>query len=147
MACRCALWVQSANMLRSDCDLDRDWMTKMGESQRAKFMKRLSTAGGGMRESLQLAVAAVVSDLRDHVERGVFSDEEIGNIVAFHDRAETLWREMMATNPPLDRTSMTGRLRQLEDACTGPLEGFRLRLESARQKAEVFERMKETKRS
>ena len=108
--------------------------------KRSKFMRRISTVGGGIRETLQMAMGGVVTDLRDYIEKGLFDDTDLDQIVAFHDKAEVLWRSMIMTNPPMKPSLVIQRLSELESACHGPLNGFRIRLSDLREKAETFER-------
>ena len=108
------------------------------EGSRDKFLQRISTVGGGTREAIQMLLGGIVYDLRDMVERGVFGDEEMNTVVAFHDHTEEFWRHTLVTNPPMDPILLVAGLRRLSDECTGPLEGFNVRLDQALQKAEVF---------
>ncbi len=111
-----------------------------GSSKRSKFLKRISTVGGGIRETLQMAMGGIVTDLREFIEKGLFDDADLDQIVAFHDDAEVLWRSMIMTNPPMNPSLVVQRLAKLESVCHGPLDGFQLRLSDLRKKAETFER-------
>ncbi|MFQ5704706.1 MAG: hypothetical protein ACE5HT_11865 [Gemmatimonadales bacterium] len=111
----------------------------MSEYRRSDFIKRVSSIGWGTRESIQMLLGGIVSDLREEIIRDQFSDDELGTVVAFHDRAEELWRDAMGTNPPLDAGDMVARLRQLLDACDAPaLAGFESRLRRGLRDAEAF---------
>jgi hypothetical protein len=109
-----------------------------GESQRDRFLQRISTVGGGTREAIQMMLGEIVYDLRDLVERGVFADAEMRTVVAFHDHAEEFWRHTLVTKPPMDPALMVAGLRKLKEECTGPLAGFEVRLDQALRKAELF---------
>ena len=111
----------------------------MSENRRADFVKRISSIGWGTRESIQMLLGGIVSDLREDIIRDRFSDDELGTVVAFHDDAEELWRDTVATNPPLGLDSMVERLRTLLDACGAPaLAGFESRLQRGVRDAEGF---------
>ncbi len=111
-----------------------------GPDKRSKFLRRISTVGGGIRETLQMAMGGIVTDLREFIEKGLFDDADLDQIVAFHDNAEVLWRSMIMTNPPMNPSLVVQRLSELERACRGPLDGFHVRLRDLREKAETFER-------
>lgn len=110
----------------------------MDGSRRDKFLQRISTVGGGAREAIQMMLGSVVYDLRDMVERGVFTDEEMEAVVAFHDHTEEFWRRTMTTAPPMDPMLMVAGLRRLREDCTGPLAGYQVRLDQAVEKATAF---------
>jgi hypothetical protein len=110
----------------------------MNTSRRDRFLKRISTVGGGTREDIQMALGGIVFDLRDMVERGMFTEEEMESVVRFHDRVEELWRNTIVSNPPMEPLLMVSGLRQMCDSCTGPVVGFRPRLEQALEKAKSF---------
>lgn len=105
---------------------------------REEFIKRLSTVGMGARESIQVMLGAVVYDVREQTMRKEFADNEMDSVIAFHDAAEKLWRDMMATAPPLDGPEMVERLTRLRDACTGPLAQFHRKLERGVEQAKHF---------
>ncbi len=111
--------------------------------KRSKFLSRISTVGGGVRETLQMAMGGIVSDLREFVEKGLFDDADLDQIVDFHDEAEAIWRSMIMSNPPMEPSLVVRRLSKLESACQGPLEGFLIRVSDLRQKAEFFERTRQ----
>lgn len=110
----------------------------MTESRRDRFLQRISTVGGGTREAIQMLLGGIVLDLRDFVERGIFSEEELDVVVPFHDQIEEFWRHTMVSNPPMEPLLMVSGLRQLRDGCVGPIVGFQVRLDQALQKATVF---------
>jgi len=110
----------------------------MSETRRDRFLKRISTVGEGTRDQIQMMLGGIVFDLRDFVERGMFSDEEMDVVVPFHDKVEELWRHTIVSNPPMDPHLMAAGLRQLRAACVGPVAGFQLRLDQAVEKATAF---------
>lgn len=110
----------------------------MGDTRRDKFLQRISTVGGGTREAIQMLLGSIVMDLRDFIERGMFAEEEMDNVVAFHDRVEEFWRNTIVSNPPMNATLMVNGLRSLREASIGPVLGFQVRLDQALQKAESF---------
>lgn len=110
----------------------------MSETRRDRFLKRISTIGGGTRDQIQMMLGGMVLDLRDLVERGMFSDEEMAIVVPFHDKVEELWRNTIVSKPPMDPFLMAAGLRQLRAACVGPVAGFQPRLDQAVEKATVF---------
>lgn len=111
----------------------------MSENRRIDFVKRISSIGWGTRESIQMLLGGIVSDLREDIIRDRFSDDELGAVVAFHDDAEELWRDTIATHPPLDVESIVERLQNLLDACSEPaLAGFESRLQRGVRDAEAF---------
>jgi hypothetical protein len=112
----------------------------MADSRREEFVKRLSTVGLGTRESIQIMLGGIVCDIRDGAAQQRYSEDEMDAVIAFHDQAEALWRDAIATKPPLDPQQLTARLRTLRDACTGPLGEFAAKLDRGVEHAERFER-------
>ena len=110
----------------------------MTGSRRDRFLQRISTVGGGTREAIQMLLGGVVLDLRDMVERGIFSEEEMDVVVPFHDQIEEFWRHTMESNPPMEPLLMVAGLRRLRDGCVGPVAGFQPRLDQALEKATTF---------
>ncbi len=110
----------------------------MIESRRDRFLQRISTVGGGTREAIQMMVGGIVMDLRDMVERGMFTDEEMDAVVTFHDLSEEFWRQTLVSNPPIQPLLLVSGLRQLRDSCVGPVAGFQPRLDQALEKATMF---------
>jgi hypothetical protein len=110
----------------------------MSETRRDQFLKRLSTVGFGARESIQVMLANVVADIRDQVVHKRFHDDEMDEVIAFHDQAEVLWKDAMATDPLLGATDLEKRLRQLLDACRGPLGQFERKIAHGVTTAEKF---------
>lgn len=110
----------------------------MSTTRRDRFLQRISTVGGGTRDAIQMLLGGIVIDLRDLVERGIFSDEEMDSVVLFHDKIEEFWRHTMESNPPMEPLLMVSGLRQLRDSCVGPVAGFQLRLDQALEKATTF---------
>lgn len=111
----------------------------MAGSRREEFVKRLSTVGLGTRESIQVMLGAIVCDIRDAAAQHRYSEDEIDEVIAFHDQAEALWRDAIATNPPLAPQQLTARLRALRAGCTGPLGEFAGKLDRGVEHAERFE--------
>ena len=110
----------------------------MADHTRDEFLKRLSTVGFGARESVQVMLANLVYDIRERVVRKRFRDEEMDEVVAFHDEAEKLWGSVMATDPLLDPDEMVSRLKKLLDACKGPLAQYERKLAHGLQNAKEF---------
>ncbi len=110
----------------------------MAENTRDAFLKRLSTVGFGARESVQVMLANLVYDIRERVVRKRFRDEEMDAVIAFHDDAEKLWGEVMATDPLLDPGDMVSRLKKLLEACQGPLAQYERKLAHGLRSAEEF---------
>jgi hypothetical protein len=110
----------------------------MNTSRRDRFLKRISTVGGGMREDIQMILGGIVFDIRDQVERGMFTEDEMETVVSFHDRVEEFWRHTIVSNPPMEPLLIVSGLRQLCESCIGPVVGFRPRLEQALKKARTF---------
>lgn len=112
----------------------------MSETRRSDFVRRLSTVGWGARESIQVILGRVVSDVREEIVRKRFDDEALDQVVAFHDAAEKLWQQSIATNPPLAKAQLTRRLRELLEAGRAArLDEFERPLERAVRIAEEFE--------
>lgn len=112
----------------------------MSETRRSDFVRRLSTVGWGARESIQVILGRVVSDVREEIVRKRFDDDVLDDVVAFHDAAEKLWQESIATNPPLEKDELTRRLRGLlESSRSVHLDEFERRLERGVRLAEEFE--------
>lgn len=110
----------------------------MNTSRRDRFLKRISTVGGGTREDIQMILGGIVFDLRDQVERSMFTEEEMETVVRFHDRVEEFWRRTIVSNPPMEPLLIVSGLRQLSEGCVGPVVGFQPRLEQALTKAKTF---------
>jgi hypothetical protein len=110
----------------------------MSESPRDRFIKRLSTVGAGLRQDIQLALAVIVTDLRDLVIQGTLPDDDVAPAVGLHDRVEALWQATLRSNPPLAPDEILARLVELRDGCDGPVAGFRLRLEDIVEKARAL---------
>lgn len=110
----------------------------MVENTRDEFLKRLSTVGFGARESVQVMLANLVYDIRERVVRKRFRDEEMEAVIAFHDEAEKLWGDVMATDPLLDPREMVTRLKRLLDDCKGPLGQYERKLAHGVHCAEEF---------
>ncbi len=117
-------------------------MLPMSADRRGQFLNRISSVGWGMRENVQLLTGAVVTTIREQVVDGAFSDDEMPEVVAFHDAAEEFWRATMATNPPMEPAAMVAGLRDLLQQCVGPLAGFQIQVERALDQAGLFERLK-----
>ncbi len=112
----------------------------MSETRRSDFVRRISTVGWGAREAIQVILGRVVADLREEIVRKRFDDDVLDDVVAFHDAAEKLWQESIATNPPLDKDELTRRLRELlESSRSKHLDEFERRLERGVRLAEEFE--------
>jgi hypothetical protein len=112
----------------------------MSATRRDQFIKRLSSVGMGTRESVHVLLGSIVYDVREHVVRKQFKDEEMDAVVTFHDQAEALWRDTLSTDPPLDAEQMVARLAKLRDACTGPLGLYQGKLERGVRSAEEFQK-------
>lgn len=110
----------------------------MSETRRDRFLQRISTVGGGTRDAIQMLLGGIVIDLRDFVERGIFTDEEMDTVVPFHDKVEEFWRHTMVSNPPMEPLLMVSGLKHLRASCVGPVAGFQLRLDQALDKATTF---------
>lgn len=108
------------------------------DSKREAFLHRISTVGGGVREDIQMMLGSIVCDVRDMVERGVFREDEMDDVIAFHDQAEALWRRAMATTPPMDPQLMAAGLRRLHEQCKDALAGFAPRLDHVIEAAQLF---------
>jgi len=112
-------------------------VTEEGQSD---FRKRISSVGWGTRESIQVLLGRIVSDLREEAVHRKFTDEELRTVVAFHDQAEALWRDSIATNPPLDAHTLVSRLKALLEASRCDVLGeFERRLDRGVRLAEAFE--------
>ena len=91
-------------------------------------------------EAIQVILGRVVSDVREEIVRKRFDDDVIDHVVAFHDAAEKLWQESIATNPPLEKDELTRRVRELlESSRSMHLDEFEGRLERGLRLAEEFE--------
>jgi hypothetical protein len=108
------------------------------DSQRDRFIKRLSTVGAGLRQDIQLALAVMVTDLRELVIEGTLPDDDVAPAVALHDKVEALWQATMRSNPPLSPDELLARLIDLRESCGGPVAGYRLRLEDVADKARAL---------
>ena len=115
------------------------------ENLRAKFLNRISTVGTGLREDIQMALGAAVVDLREQIIGGIYGDDEMDAVVAFHDAVEELWRMTLSTRAPLEPAVMVARLERLRGQCTGPLGGYGLRIDGALAKATALKKVKELK--
>jgi len=114
----------------------------MGESRRSDFLKRLSTVGFGPREAIEVVLASIVHDVREQAVHKRFEEEEMETVVKFHDDAEHLWRDSMATDPPIEPGELKQRLAQLLSEATGPLGQFNTKLERCLRNVEELEKKK-----
>ena len=114
----------------------------MGESRRSDFLKRLSTVGFGPREAIEVVLANIVHDVREQAVHKRFEEEEMETVVKFHDDAEHLWRDAMATDPPIEPGELKQRLAQLLSEATGPLGQFNTKLERCLRNVEELEKKK-----
>ena len=114
----------------------------MGESRRSEFLKRLSTVGFGPREAIEVVLGSIVHDVREQAVHKHFKEEEMETVVKFHDDAEHLWRDSMATDPPIEPGELKQRLAQLNAEATGPLGQFNAKLERCLRNAEELEQKK-----
>ena len=110
-----------------------DILGVMGRSLRSQFLKRISSVGWGVRESVQTVLGGVVTQLREQVADHSFAEEDLEQVIAFHDEVESLWRDSLATAPTLAVDELGARLDLLLGACIGPLRGVRVHLERARE--------------
>ncbi len=83
-------------------------------------------------------VGRIVSDIREQAVHARFSDDDMAAVVPFHDEAEQLWTEMMATNPPLSPAEVRSRIVGLLERCRGPLDQFEPQLQRGLQLATDF---------
>jgi len=114
----------------------------MGESRRSEFLERLSTVGFGPREAIEVVLASIVHDVREQVVHKRFEEEEMDAVVKFHDDSEHLWRDSMATDPPIKPGKLKQRLAQLLGEATGPLGQFNTKLERCLRNVEELEKKK-----
>jgi hypothetical protein len=110
----------------------------MGESKREEFMKRLSTVGVGARESIQVMLSNIVYDIREQVLHKRIAEEEMDAVIAFHDDAEELWQDAIATDPPIDPNDLVTRLKALLAQCTGALGQFERKLDHGLRNAQAL---------
>ncbi len=108
----------------------------MSPSRRDEFVQRLSTVGVGARESIQVLLGNIVYDLREQVLHKRFAEEEMDQVIAFHDAAEALWRDTIASDPPIEPGDLAARLTTLLALCVGPLGQFERKLEHGVRQAE-----------
>lgn len=118
----------------------------MSDSRREQFIARVSTVGWGTRESIQVLLGAVVSDVREGVVRRRYEESELDTVVRFHDSAEDLWRATIATNPPIPIAELVARLKELIDTCSSQpaLAEFEQRLDRGLRDAMALEEAKQT---
>ncbi len=114
----------------------------MGESRRSEFLKRLSTVGFGPREAIEVVLGSIVHDVREQAVHKRFKEDEMETVVKFHDDAEHLWRDSMATDPPIEPGELKQRLAQLLSEAAGPLGQFSAKLERCLRNAEELEKKK-----
>lgn len=111
----------------------------MGEDLRRKFLKRISTVGWGARESVQTVLGLMVTELRTQIADGGFSDTDLPRAITFHDAAERLWRDSLASDPPIPAPELRTRLDRLAGECSGALLGAMPMLERAREHARTLD--------
>lgn len=117
----------------------------MEQSRRDQFVARVSTVGWGTRESIQALLGAVVAEVREGVISGRYDDGEMDAVVDFHDQAEYLWRQTIATNPPIPIPDLCEHLEDLIEASkTEPvLAMFEQRLDRGLRDARALEAAKQ----
>jgi len=112
-------------------------------NRREQFIARVSTVGWGTRESIQTLLGSVVTDVREGVVQGKYREHELDAVIEFHDRAEELWRQTIATNPPVAVEEVIVRLQDLVDACRAPaLSEYEQRLARGLRDAKSLENAK-----
>jgi hypothetical protein len=114
----------------------------MSDDQRAEFLNRISSVGWGSRENVQMLLGGIVTTIREQVAEGGFGEDEMEQVVAFHDATEEFWRDTMSTNPPMPPRQLIEGIRKLRDQCVGPLAGFVVQVERAMDQAELFDQLK-----
>lgn len=115
----------------------------MGRSLRSQFLKRISSVGWGARESVQTILGGVVYEVRDEVADGAFAEADLMRVIRFHDEVEGLWRDSLATDPPLGVEEIRQRLDHLLGHCFGPLHNKRVAIERARTHLQALEASKQ----
>jgi hypothetical protein len=113
----------------------------MSDDLRAKFLNRISTVGWGARESVQTVLGLLVSDLRAQISESAFAEDDLQRAIRFHDTAEVLWRDALASDPPLEVAELRSRLDKLVGECSGPLMGSMPHLQRAREHAHSLDVM------
>jgi hypothetical protein len=111
----------------------------MGKDRRSQFHERLSTVGFGPREAIEVILGSIVHDVREQALHNRFEEDEMDSVIAFHDDAEHLWLDTMATDPPLAAEDLSTRLRALLNQCTGALAQFQAKLERSLRNAQELE--------
>jgi hypothetical protein len=112
----------------------------MSDNRREEFIKRLSTVGFGARESVQVMLSNVVYDIREQIVHKRIRDDEMDDVIAFHDEAETLWQDAITTDPPIDPHELHDRLVKLLKRCKGPLAQFERKIDhGVRSVAQLIE--------
>jgi hypothetical protein len=101
----------------------------MGSSRQSDFLKRLSTVGFGPREAIEVVLGSIVHDVREQAVHKRFKEDEMETVIRFHDDAEHLWRDSMATDPPIEPAELHSRCQRLLDEAIGPLGQFHSKLE------------------
>lgn len=84
----------------------------------------------------------VVSDLRAQISENAFVDADLERAIRFHDTAEVLWRDTLASDPPLAVSDLRTRLDKLVGECSGPLMGSMPHLQRAREHAHSLDVMR-----
>ena len=110
----------------------------MSDDPRSRFLNRISSVGWGARESVQTVLGTLVSQVRTQIADGVLEGEDLQRAIRFHDNVEELWRDTLASDPPLAVSSMEARLDTLVGECTGPLMGSMPYLQRAREHAHAL---------
>ena len=108
----------------------------MADSRRENFVKRLSSVGLGTRESVQVMLGDIVCEIREQAVHKKFTEDDMETVVAFHDAAESLWQDSIATNPPIDPAKLTSQLRDLQQSATGVLGQYEAKLQRGIDHAE-----------
>jgi hypothetical protein len=112
----------------------------MGKDRRSQFHERLSTVGFGPREAIEVILGSIVHDVREQALHNRFEEGEMDGVITFHDAAEHLWLDTMATDPPLAAADLRARLQTLLEQCTGVLGQFHAKLERSLRNAQELEK-------
>jgi len=97
----------------------------------------------GARESIQVMLSNIVYDVREQVLHKRIAEEEMETVIAFHDEAEELWQDAIATDPPIDPHELVARIKALLQQCTGPLGQFERKLDHGLRNAEALAKGRE----
>ncbi|MFQ5549723.1 MAG: hypothetical protein ACE5FJ_00625 [Gemmatimonadales bacterium] len=110
----------------------------MSDRRRSEYVKRLSVAGWGNLESVQLLLNSIAGDVADALARDEYDKADAEAAARFRGDVFALWQATLHTDPMIDPRLLKERLSALREKCVDPVARFAERLDRAVAKAEAL---------